>query len=167
MISMVPFSNWSSDPNLVSYSTGTPFSWMVTHRCSESEPLCDMGILSTVARGPVKPSPYTPTMPGAASEGVLAMLLALVNDLREAGIAVSMVEMLDAATALGHLDLLDRPVLRAGLAGTLVKRPEDLPIFQLAFDRCFAPTAPGERAEPAPAEPAPPGPEVAPVEPSP
>jgi len=84
--------------------------------------------------------------PGTSSDGVLAMLLALVDQLRRAGVAVSMVEVIDATAALGHVELVDRPVLRAGLAGTLVKRPEDLPLFQLAFDRCFPLTPPDERA---------------------
>jgi uncharacterized protein with von Willebrand factor type A (vWA) domain len=110
-------------------------------------------------------------MSGTSSEGVLAMLLALVDELRRAGVAVSMVEVLDATAALGHIELVDRPVLRAGLAGTLVKRPEDLPLFLLAFDRCFPLTPPDERTttrrleEPG-REPAPPAPDVLPVEPS-
>jgi uncharacterized protein len=83
-------------------------------------------------------------MLGAASDGLLAMLLALVDDLRRAGVAVSMVEVLDATTAMEHLDVGDRAVLRAGLAGTLVKRPEDLPIFHLAFDHCFPVTTAGD-----------------------
>jgi uncharacterized protein with von Willebrand factor type A (vWA) domain len=84
-------------------------------------------------------------MPGASGDGVLAMLLALVDELRRAGVAVSMVEVLDATAAIGHLDVADRPVLRAALGTTLVKRPEDGPIFRLAFDHCFPLTAPDER----------------------
>src|SRR5262249_6281386 len=100
------------------------------------------------------------------------MLPALVDELRRAGVAVSMVEVLDATAALGHIELADRPVLRAGLAGTLVKRPEDLPLFQLAFERCFPLTPPDERAstrrsadEPGDG-PAPRPPDLLPVEPS-
>ena len=110
--------------------------------------------------------------PGTSSDGVLAMLLALVDELRRAGVAVSMVEVIDATAALGHVELVDRPVLRAGLAGTLVKRPEDLPLFQLAFDRCFPLTPPDERAttrQPADASgdgPASSVPDLLPVEPS-
>jgi uncharacterized protein with von Willebrand factor type A (vWA) domain len=84
-------------------------------------------------------------MPGPAGDGVLGMLLALVAGLRRAGVPVSMVEVLDATAALDRLDLADRPVLRAGLAATLVKRPEDEPAFHSLFDRCFRltpPTAP-------------------------
>jgi len=79
------------------------------------------------------------------------MLLALVDELRRAGVAVSMVEVLDATAALGHVELADRRVLRAALAGTLVKRPEDLTLFHLAFERCFPLTPPDERVELAPA----------------
>jgi uncharacterized protein with von Willebrand factor type A (vWA) domain len=68
---------------------------------------------------------------------VLARLLALVAELRRAGVAVSMVEVLDATSAVAHLDLADRPVLRASLAATLVKRSEDLATFSAAFDWCF------------------------------
>ena len=92
-------------------------------------------------------------MSGGSSHGVLAMLLALVDDLRGAGVAVSMVEVLDATAALQHVDVADRPVLRAALAGTLVKRPEDLAVFPLAFERCFPLTPPDERVELAPAVP--------------
>lgn len=85
-------------------------------------------------------------MSALAGDGVLAMLLALVDELRRAGVAVSMVEVLDATAAMGQLDLADRPVLRAGLGATLVKRPEDSPIFELAFDHCFPVTPADERA---------------------
>ncbi len=84
-------------------------------------------------------------MSAAAGDGVLAMLLALVDELRLAGVAISMVEVLDATAALSQLDLADRPVLRAGLGAALVKRPEDHPVFQLAFDHCFPVTPPDER----------------------
>jgi uncharacterized protein with von Willebrand factor type A (vWA) domain len=87
-------------------------------------------------------------MPGAPADGLLAMLLALVDQLRRAGVAVSIVEVLDATTALEHLDVGDRAVLRAGLAGTVVKRPEDLAIFHLAFDHCFPLTPADERPTP-------------------
>ncbi|HKA02761.1 MAG TPA: VWA domain-containing protein [Acidimicrobiales bacterium] len=93
-------------------------------------------------------------MSAAAGDGVLAMLLALVDELRRAGVAISMVEVLDATSALGQLDLADRPVLRAGLGATLVKRPEDAPIFQLAFDHCFPVTRAEERPRSVGPEPA-------------
>jgi uncharacterized protein with von Willebrand factor type A (vWA) domain len=83
-------------------------------------------------------------MPGASGEGVLAMLLALVDELRHAGVPVSMVEVLDATAAVEQVDLADRPVLRAALGSTLVKRPEDLPLFHAAFERCF-PLTPADR----------------------
>jgi uncharacterized protein with von Willebrand factor type A (vWA) domain len=76
-------------------------------------------------------------MPGAGRDGVLAMLLGLVDGLRQAGVAVSMVEALDATLALEHVDLADRPVVRAVLAATLVKRSEDIPAFHTLFDQYF------------------------------
>jgi uncharacterized protein with von Willebrand factor type A (vWA) domain len=65
------------------------------------------------------------------------MLLQLFEGLRAAGVDVSMMEVLDAATALTHLDLSDRPLLRQCLQATLVKRPEDREVFQRLFERCF------------------------------
>jgi uncharacterized protein len=43
----------------------------------------------------------------------------------------------DAATALGHVDLSRRDEVRTALAATLVKRPEDLSAFASVFDYCF------------------------------
>jgi uncharacterized protein with von Willebrand factor type A (vWA) domain len=75
--------------------------------------------------------------PLAAGDRLLGMLLQLFDRLRAAGVDVSMVEVLDAASALTQLDLADRPLLRAGLQATLVKRPEDRELFFRLFERCF------------------------------
>jgi uncharacterized protein len=74
---------------------------------------------------------------GSAGDRLLAMLLELFAGLRTAGVDVSMVEVLDATTALPHLDLADRPVLRQCLQACLVKRPEDREVFDRLFERCF------------------------------
>ncbi len=42
------------------------------------------------------------------------------------------------ASALGHLDLLDRPLLRTALSSTLIKRHDDAAVFDELFDQCFA-----------------------------
>jgi uncharacterized protein with von Willebrand factor type A (vWA) domain len=64
-------------------------------------------------------------------------LLEFFHRLREAGVPVSMVEVLDAVAALAHLDLADRAQFRSALFATLVKRPEDRQPFAVLFDVCF------------------------------
>jgi uncharacterized protein with von Willebrand factor type A (vWA) domain len=86
-----------------------------------------------VSAGP-QPAGPAGTRPG---EPVLAALLALVADLRRAGVDVPVAGGIDAARALLHLDLADRSVLRAGLRGTLVKRRDDVAVFDELFDRWF------------------------------
>jgi uncharacterized protein with von Willebrand factor type A (vWA) domain len=93
---------------------------------------------------------------GSAGDRLLAMLLQLFEALRGAGVDVSMVEVIDAASALPHLDLADRGLLRQCLQATLIKRPEDREVFARLFERCFplrlgsdvatdrAPTAPAD-----------------------
>ena len=87
-------------------------------------------------------------MTPAAGDAVLAMLLVLFEQLRAAGVGVSMSEVLDAADALRHLDLLDRALLREALAASLVKRHQDRPLFDELFDRCFGLAAPAVAASP-------------------
>jgi len=48
-----------------------------------------------------------------------------------------MSEVLDAADAMRHLDLLDRPLVREAMAASLVKRHQDRAVFDELFDRCF------------------------------
>ena len=80
-----------------------------------------------------------------AGDAILAMLLRLFAGLRDGGVDVSLGEVLDAAAAMRHIDLLDREALRTALQSTLIKRPEDLAIFSSLFDECF----PRRRAAPA------------------
>jgi uncharacterized protein with von Willebrand factor type A (vWA) domain len=79
-------------------------------------------------------------------------LLEFFHRLREAGVPVSMVEVLDAFACLPHLDLADRDQFRAALFATLVKRPEDQQAFAVLFDVCFpltpAAAGPGSGAWP-------------------
>src|SRR3954463_2320837 len=82
------------------------------------------------------------------------MLLVLFEELRAAGVGVSMSEVLDAAESLRHVDLADRPLLREVLAASLVKRHQDRALFDELFDRCFRLAAPA----PAVTAGAPPGP---------
>jgi uncharacterized protein len=69
---------------------------------------------------------------------MLELLGAFVGELRAAGIPVSTTEHLDAARALVAVDLLDRPVVKAALAATMVKDETHYPAFDLAFEIFFA-----------------------------
>ena len=73
----------------------------------------------------------------SAGDGILAMLLRLFAALRDGGVDVSLGEVLDAASAMRHVDLLDRDALRTAMQATLIKRPEDLAVFSSLFDECF------------------------------
>ncbi|WP_214107148.1 vWA domain-containing protein [Acrocarpospora catenulata] len=63
--------------------------------------------------------------------------VAFVGALREAGLPVSVAEGLDAARALGVVDLLERETLREAYAATLVKRVAHRPAFDVLFDLWF------------------------------
>ncbi len=68
---------------------------------------------------------------------MIGALTAFVDELRGVGIPVSMVEAIDAARAVEHVDLSDREALRASLAATMVKNARHLPAFDVAFDVYF------------------------------
>ena len=65
---------------------------------------------------------------------MLKTLAGLVAELRAVGIPVSPTEHIDAAAALRHTALEDRPAVRAALATTLVKNPDHLRAFTTVFD---------------------------------
>ena len=78
---------------------------------------------------------------GATSSGtglLLHPLLRLTRQLREAGVAVSSSEVIDATAALHQIDLVDRRAVHDALAATLVKTAEDQPTFDLLFELHFA-----------------------------
>ena len=64
-------------------------------------------------------------------------LTAFAAELREAGVTVSLVEMMDAADALEYADLSSQEGLRAALAATMVKKARNRPAFDAAFDVFF------------------------------
>jgi uncharacterized protein len=68
----------------------------------------------------------------------MQFLVDFIGELREVGIGVSMVEAVDAAAALDHVDLLDREQVRVTLAATLIKSSRHLEAFDVAFDSFFA-----------------------------
>jgi uncharacterized protein len=81
--------------------------------------------------------------PGSPHRGPQHTLRAAVvefsHQLREAAIPVSMAEVVDAVTALQHVDLSDRVQVKTALGATLVKRAEDWPDFDVLFDQYFTP----------------------------
>ena len=68
---------------------------------------------------------------------LLRPMLALVANLRDAGLGVSASEVIDATQALRTIELEEREGLRAALATTLVKSADDLRTFDLVFDLRF------------------------------
>jgi uncharacterized protein with von Willebrand factor type A (vWA) domain len=79
-------------------------------------------------------------VPGAGpAAGLLQRQLGFVGALRDAGLPVSLSEVLDATRALGVVDLGEREQLRAGYAASLLKRPAHRQAFDALFDLWFPP----------------------------
>ena len=76
------------------------------------------------------------------STPVLDAMIRFADSLRRAGVAVSLVEVLDAAEALRHVDLAAKEDVRTALAATMVKRPEDDAVFDRLFEMAFLPPTP-------------------------
>jgi uncharacterized protein len=74
--------------------------------------------------------------PSAPSD-LLDRLVLLAHGLQAGGVPAALTEVMDAATALSTVDLLDRGVLRECLRATLMKRPDGTGLFDLLFDRYF------------------------------
>ena len=81
-----------------------------------------------------------------ATTPILDAVLRFVDALRRAGVPVSMVELLDAAEALRHVDLAEKEDVRTALAATLVKQPEHGATFDRLFDLAFLPPTPAHEA---------------------
>lgn len=69
---------------------------------------------------------------------ILPVLAGFVEELRRAGLAVSVTEHVDAAQALSHVPLVDRGAVRAALAATLVKQASHRAAFETAFAVWFS-----------------------------
>ena len=69
---------------------------------------------------------------------MLGLLTGFVEELRTAGVPVSMVEAIDAMEALRFVDLADRSSLREALRATMVKNSRHQAAFDVAFDVYFA-----------------------------
>ena len=77
--------------------------------------------------------------PAVTSDVAGGIVLGLVARLRAVGVPVSTGEAVDAARALEAAGLADRERARAALRATLVKRRDDLELFDRVLDAHFAP----------------------------
>ena len=66
-------------------------------------------------------------------------VIALTRDLRAAGVDASSAEAIDGLRAVAQVGVAERLLVRAALQATLVKRAEDVGVFELLFDRHFPP----------------------------
>jgi uncharacterized protein len=64
-------------------------------------------------------------------------VIGFAGALRRLGVPISIGEALDAAEALGQVDLLDRDLVRTSLCATLVKREDQLSLFAEVFATWF------------------------------
>ena len=69
---------------------------------------------------------------------VASLMAGFVEELRAAGVPVSMVETIDAMRAVEVIDISDRAALKASLAATMVKAERHLNAFDTAFEIYFA-----------------------------
>lgn len=91
----------------------------------------------------------TKELNGPSRKQLITGVLQFIHRLREAAIPVSMVEALDAMQSIKHIDLSDRSQFKSALATTLVKRDEQLPVFESLFEIYFAPRRVRGEATPA------------------
>ncbi len=77
---------------------------------------------------------------------MLELLSGFVEELRAAGLPVSLTEHLDAARAVHHVPMEDRDALKAALGATLVKSGAHWQAFETAFEIYFSFRHAGEEA---------------------
>ena len=71
--------------------------------------------------------------------GLLDREIAFLDALRQAGLTVSLAEVIDATRALGAVELTDREALRAAFAACVLKRPAHRTTFDTLFDLWWPP----------------------------
>ena len=86
---------------------------------------------------------------------MLGVLTGFIDELREAGVPVSMVEVIDSMRAVESIEIGSRSELRETLRATLVKNLRHERAFDTAFDVYFStvPAPPGDADQPTALEP--------------
>ena len=74
-----------------------------------------------------------------ANGGLLEREIAFLDALRQAGLQVSLAEVLDATRAMGAVELMDRESLRHAFAACVLKRPAHRTTFDTLFDLWWPP----------------------------
>src|SRR5689334_7407221 len=74
----------------------------------------------------------------APSKSMLDLLNGFVNELRNAGLPVSLTENLDAMEAVQHIPIEDREAFKYALAATLVKNNAHWRAFETVFEVYFS-----------------------------
>jgi hypothetical protein len=72
----------------------------------------------------------------ARGKGTLPNLMAFARALKQLGVKVSLSQVLDAASAVEHVDLAEKSDFRALLRANMISQKEDFPAFDMLFD-CF------------------------------
>jgi uncharacterized protein with von Willebrand factor type A (vWA) domain len=75
--------------------------------------------------------------PEQVSKTLLDAVIVLARDLRAAGVDASSAEAIDGLRAVAHVGVGERQLVRVALQATLVKRAEDLGVFEALFERHF------------------------------
>jgi uncharacterized protein with von Willebrand factor type A (vWA) domain len=75
---------------------------------------------------------------GHAGAGMLGILAGFIQELRAAGLPVSLTENLDAMEAVRHIPLEDREAFKYALAATLVKNNSHWKAFETIFEVYFS-----------------------------
>ena len=74
----------------------------------------------------------------AAGEAIAELLAGFIQELRQAGLPVSLTENLDAMEAVKHIPLEDREAFKYALAATLVKNNAHWRAFETVFEVYFS-----------------------------
>src|SRR3954447_16089305 len=76
--------------------------------------------------------------PSTSGAPMLELLAGFMQELREAGLPVSLTENLDAMQAVKHIPLEDREAFKYSLAATLVKNNAHWRAFETVFEVYFS-----------------------------
>src|SRR3954451_21048951 len=69
---------------------------------------------------------------------ILSLLAGFIQELRDAGLPVSLTENLDAMQAVEHIPISDREAFKYALAATLVKNNQHWRAFETVFEVYFS-----------------------------